>query len=550
MNTIKKYFELIRHYSLPGTRLLQQELDTVREVHAAVSAELVTVLEDRQRMHEDDEGLLADLRHQLKRVKSERSLAQFHIEALERSLGQIGHRQKIAQAHIASLEAKLGEERNRHESTLRVTETRQLQMQAEQQSLLIQQAGLVDNVHSVSKHLLEFVEKCKSKPRYSLPQLMTLASVLFITGTLAGIVSMQTLQDDDQTLAQVERDIRDMHVYMKRHIEYQDALIKEVTLALKNQFAYEQALLMEKPSGPEILQPETDNQQAGEAFTVNILELQANLIALGFDLGRIPPSGKLDNRTRQALQEFRQFYLPQSDTPADEVSEPLVEMILKSAEIARIDAARFSLGSGVLAAIRLGSIRTGLDFPFLMELARIESDFNPAARAPNSSATGLYQFKDSAWLEAIRAYGSAYGLKDDARHVNLIEDEEHELPPVKRDPLQRKMLALRLNPRLSTLLAAENIKRNQHKLSQVTGRKLGRTDLYLPHFFGATGARLFLKALEEKPASMASELFPEAAARNKGVFHNGQHESRSVAEVYAWIDRKFNTARYDESSTD
>jgi hypothetical protein len=57
---------------------------------------------------------------------------------------------------------------------------------------------------------------------------------------------------------------------------------------------------------------------------------------------------------------------------------------------------------------------------------------------------------------------------------------------------------------------------------------------------------MFLKALDEDPTAIAAELFPEAAARNPGVFHNRQQQPRSVAAVYRWFDSKFNTARYDD----
>jgi hypothetical protein len=228
------------------------------------------------------------------------------------------------------------------------------------------------------------------------------------------------------------------------------------------------------------------------------------------------------------------------------ISEPLAILILKSADLARADAARFNIGSDVLAAIRLGSIRTGVDFSFLMELAKAESNFNPVARAPKSSATGLYQFKCYSWLEAIRTYGADYGLQDYARQVKPRSDGETALQGIVHDPLQQEVLALRLNPRLSTLLTAENIKRNLKTLSYQTRREPGRTELYLSHFFGPSGAVTFLKTLDEDPDAIASELFPKTAARNRGVFQNRQRQPRTVTEIYRWFDSKFNTSRYDE----
>jgi hypothetical protein len=229
----------------------------------------------------------------------------------------------------------------------------------------------------------------------------------------------------------------------------------------------------------------------------------------------------------------------------DLVSEPLAAQILKSADLVSADAVHFKVGNDVLAAIRLGSIRTGVDFSFLMELARVESNFNPAARAPRSSATGLFQFKDYAWLEAIRRFGADYGLEDYAKRVKPIDDGNHEQKPIVSDPLQLEVLGLRFNPRLSTLMVAENIKRNLQILSASTDHEPGRTELYLAHYLGPDGAVTFLKTLDEAPDTSARDIFPEEAASNPVVFEGRNHQPRTVAEVYRYLDSKFNTARYE-----
>jgi hypothetical protein len=274
--------------------------------------------------------------------------------------------------------------------------------------------------------------------------------------------------------------------------------------------------------------------------------LQAGLIELGFDLGVPEPDGRLGIKTKQAVREFRQFYLPHDDARNDVISEPLAALILKSADLVRADAARFKIDKAVLAAIRLGSIRTGVDFSFLMEFARVESNFNPTVRAPNSSSTGLFQFRDHAWLESIRTFGADYGLQDYATRLKMTGSGEDEQVKIVRDPLQLEVLALRLNPRLSTLMAAENIKRNLQILSENIRQVPGRTDIYLAHFLGPEGAMKFLGTLDEAPDTPAGDLFPVLAASNPGVFQNLQHQQRTVAGVYRRFDRKFNTTRYDE----
>jgi peptidoglycan hydrolase-like protein with peptidoglycan-binding domain len=465
---------------------------------------------------------------------------------LEHSIANAGQRQQSTEEHVASLQAKLEEERSRHEASTQATDTLLARLQDEQQSHLKRIPELENNIQDVATRLLDSLQAESKKPQLSLLKLMVIFGVLFATGTLAGVLIMQAVQDREEELAVVKQDIREMGVFMKQHLDNQDTVLNNLTLALNRQTSSDLALIENISLAHEAETPEADQQpQKTVPFTPDIRELQAGLILLGFDLGISKPNGELGIKTRQALQEFRQFYLPGSDSQDDVVTEPLAALILKSADLARVDAARYRIDSDVLAAIRLGSIRTGVDFSFLMEMARVESYFNPTVHAAKSSATGLFQFRDNAWLESIRTFGADYGLKDYATRVKLVDDEEHEQQPIVRDPLQLEVLALRLNPRLSTLIATENIKRNLQVLSAGTRYDPGRTDLYLAHFLGPDAAVTFLKALDEEPDTIARDIFPEQAEMNPGVFQNRQRQPRTVAEVYQWFDSKFNIARYD-----
>jgi peptidoglycan hydrolase-like protein with peptidoglycan-binding domain len=585
MNKITKYLESIRHYPFPKTHALQQELDAVRKAHAEVSADLANLRENLQNAHEDDTQRFNDLQQQVRQIESERNSACEQAEHLERALTEAEQRQKSTEAHVGLLESKieeersnarkqveqleralaeaeqrqrstevqvgtleaiLREERDSHAAGIHATETFLSRMQTEQETHVKLQSELADTLQDVTMRLQGTLQLQNMKPRSSLLKFMVVAVVLFLTGALAGVFTLQSRQDRDRELAVVERELHDMRDYMTRHINNQDAMLNELSLALNRKTVDEQAVVKEPPPAPE---PEThvvDIQARNSvAYEPDIRELQNGLIALGFDLGIAKPNGELGIKTRQALEEFRQFYLPQDDVQADLVSEPLAALILKSADRARLDAARFNIGSDVLAAIRLGSIRTGVDFSFLMEMARVESNFNPVARAPRSSATGLFQFKDHDWLEAIRTFGAEYGLLTYATRVNPVSDTSLEQQPIVRDPLQLEVLALRLNPRLSTLMAAETIRRNIPILSSKTGHEPSRTELYLAHYLGLDGATKFLELLDKAPATNAGDIFPEEAANNPGVFQGAQRRPRTVAEVYRWLDSKFNTTRYN-----
>src|SRR3546814_5969328 len=63
----------------------------------------------------------------------------------------------------------------------------------------------------------------------------------------------------------------------------------------------------------------------------------------------------------------------------------------------------------VLAAVQAASARTGIDFDYLVDVARVESRFDPTAKAPTSSASGLYQFTTQTWLATIDRHGATHG---------------------------------------------------------------------------------------------------------------------------------------------
>ena len=571
-------------YSLPKTRALEQELGAVRRAHAAVSADLAKLRESLQCAHADDTQRLVDLQQQVSQIESERnnaseqvehlksaladseqrqssmeadvsmldakleeerSNARMEVEQLERALADAEQRQKSTETHVGMLETMLEKEHNSHEAGIHATETFLARMQSDQETHAKLQSELAANLQDITMRLQGTLQLQRNRPPFPLLKLVVMAVVLFVTGTLAGMFILKSRQDGGRDLAVVERDVDDMREFMKQRIDNQDAMLNDLTLALNRQPASEQAPVGKTPPAPDAgLQDVEKQPQNTVVFEADIRELQESLIALGFDLGISKPNGEPGIKTRQALQEFREFYLPDGESQDDVVSEPLAALILKSADRARNDAAHFNIRNDVLAAIRMGSIRTGVDFSFLMELARVESNFNPLARAPRSSSTGLFQFKDYSWLQAIRTFGADYGLEDYATRVKPIDDENHEPKPIVRDPLQLEVLALRFNPRLSTLIAAEYVKRNQQILSARTGHEPGRTELYLAHYLGPDGAAMFLKTLDEAPATIAGDIFPEEAASNPGVFQGGQRQPRTVAEVYRFLDSKFDTARY------
>jgi len=300
--------------------------------------------------------------------------------------------------------------------------------------------------------------------------------------------------------------------------------------------------------GPSLLMPEATAKKRHFAFDPVVKAQQKNLLTLGFDLGEA--DGFKGTGTRQAIAEFRALYLPASAKKLQDAD--LAVLMENYANLARRDATEFGIAPGIVAAIRLSSIRTGVDFSYLMKLAAAESNFRPASKASTSSATGLYQFTHDTWLKTLKEHGAKYGLVADyAANIEYKETRSgYQRPVVQDQALYEHLLALRQNPRISAMMAAETVHDSQQKLAQLFHRKPTETDLYLTHFLGNDDAITFIRSLQQSPGTNAVELFPEAARSNYDIFHPKSCEPRTLNEVYAYFGEKFSTSRYDDFTTD
>ena len=172
-----------------------------------------------------------------------------------------------------------------------------------------------------------------------------------------------------------------------------------------------------------------------------------------------------------------------------------------NARAPRVPAGNVSAAArSVLPALAEASRRTGVAFDALFNTARLESGFNPEARARTSSATGLFQFIDSTWLSTVSRHGAQHGLN-----------------PASRE----EALSLRRDPLAASLMAASHMADNARHLEAELGRPADTVDLYLAHFLGAGGAVRFLERLSTSPASPAAALLPDAARTNRSIFFAG-----------------------------
>ena len=190
-------------------------------------------------------------------------------------------------------------------------------------------------------------------------------------------------------------------------------------------------------------------------------------------------------------------------------------------------------GSGrerVTAAIQLASARTGVQFDYLFNQARVESSLNPDAHARTSSATGLFQFIEQTWLGMVKQHGAAHGMGWAADAIQRGRNGHYYVA----DPAMRhQILDLRRQPEASSAMAAELASDNGRYLASRLGRPAEPVDLYLAHFLGAGGAARFLRAHDSNPDAAAAAMLPAAARSNRAVFYNRDGSARSFAEIRA-----------------
>lgn len=133
---------------------------------------------------------------------------------------------------------------------------------------------------------------------------------------------------------------------------------------------------------------------------------------------------------------------------------------------------------------------TGVDPNMLYAICSIESTFNPNAKAPTSSASGLFQFIKGTWAESLRKHGQKFGISPSASPFD---------------------------PKANALLGAMFLKDNFNHLKSRLNRGINETDIYMAHFMGAGGASDFLK---RDPNAIGAQVFPKQAAANKWIFYD------------------------------
>lgn len=147
---------------------------------------------------------------------------------------------------------------------------------------------------------------------------------------------------------------------------------------------------------------------------------------------------------------------------------------------------------------------------FVNAVVSQESDGNPSARNPNSSATGLGQFTDRTWAGLMRSRPDL-GLTSNGR----------------TDPEQSKKAIQALAEENAPQLAG-------------SGHEVNPANLYMGHFLGGAGGVRFLNGLRQNPNALASSYAAsDAVEANRAVFFNRDGTPRTAQQVYDLQTRKF-----------
>lgn len=187
-----------------------------------------------------------------------------------------------------------------------------------------------------------------------------------------------------------------------------------------------------------------------------------------------------------------------------------------------------AVSTRLVALVAREGVQSGMDPHYLVRLAKRESDFDPFATSPTSTAFGLFQFTENTWLCSLKDFGPGLGVQGS---ITIRRDRRGVCET--SEPSERsRLLALRSDATLSTRIAAAFSLSNYRLLSMELGRRPSVTELYMLHFFGQDVGLRFLRTYSLRPAVSAFSVAPAAASANANIFFTETGQPRSVREVF------------------
>lgn len=195
---------------------------------------------------------------------------------------------------------------------------------------------------------------------------------------------------------------------------------------------------------------------------------------------------------------------------------------------------RDKIDARIAGAFRVASEATGTSFDQLARTAARESDVRPDLASSTSSAKGLFQFVDQTWFEMIKKEGASVGLERLSDQITADGKGGFTVA----DPKEKaKILALKTDPLVSSVMAGRFTAANAKSLSESLGRTPTDGEVYAAHVLGASGAAKLVRMAETEPSTTASLAFPKAAAANPDLFYGKDGKPRTAAELLGGLTR-------------
>ncbi|MEZ5840675.1 MAG: lytic transglycosylase domain-containing protein [Hyphomicrobiales bacterium] len=198
-----------------------------------------------------------------------------------------------------------------------------------------------------------------------------------------------------------------------------------------------------------------------------------------------------------------------------------------------------SVSERIETAFKTAAKSTGTGFDFLLRTAVRESNLDATAKAKTSSATGMFQFIESTWLEMVKEEGPKYGLSEQAAAITRSADGRYRVSDA---GARREILDLRNDPKVSAVMAGAYASRNAETLEARLGRDVSSGELYIAHFLGPSGGSKLISLAENNPDASAAAAFPKQAKANRSIFYEANGQPRSVSEVYDKLVRGHDNA--------
>lgn len=150
---------------------------------------------------------------------------------------------------------------------------------------------------------------------------------------------------------------------------------------------------------------------------------------------------------------------------------------------------------------------SGVTESYVKKVSTVESNNRPNAKARTSTATGLYQFTEGSWLEAISALAPEFGT----------------------DRSREEVLELRKDPGVSTEVFKRFTARNQQFLRNAN-IPVNDATMYMAHFLGAGAARKVLR--------MPDDVVLDSVLSEKSIKANSFLKGKTVGWIKNWARNK------------